>query len=255
MGTPSEVKAEIFRHMLDVKSERRKAMALHQACVVRAGWIFQYDDKCGSEYVHLPAYVRESAAVATRWKYRFGLQGNLTPGALLRFSFVPPCLHTGANFGCTALFCSWLRLVAMGKLGHSFVRMSDSGSDNNAAVTHAFHWLAINKGIFQKLEWIRLMPKHSHNYADRANSMIKQVVQPKKGTEGDCLAPWDMEQVINKAMATQRGEPELAWQWVNFDWVNWFKDQQLISNQFADFSDYRHWIYEVCIALSLLQHV
>lgn len=222
-------------------------MKLHQECVGRMGWVFEYDDKCGSEYVHLPAYVREcnSNDVQGRWKYRFGLQGNLTPGVLLRFSFVPPCLKVGANFGCTALLGHWLRLAELGKLGESFVRMTDSGPDNNAATTHAFHWLAVHVGVVNRIEWIRLQAKHSHNYADRCNSMIKEVIHPKRGTEGGCAAPWDMEAVIKKAMRTQRGEVELAWHWHNFNWTKWFADQKLIHEDFGDFKDSRHWIYEV----------
>lgn len=245
LGSPNEVKMQIFEHLHEVKQERRLAMKLHQECVGRKGWQFAYDDKCGSEYVHLPAYARESGALQGRYKYRFGLQGNLTPGVLLRFSWVPPCLKVGGNFGCTALLGYWLRLAELSTLGESFVRMTDSGPDNNTSTTHAFHWLAVHVGVLNRIEWIRLQPKHSHTFADRCNSMIKEVIQPKKGLEGGCAAPWDMEAVIKKAMGKQRGEVELAWQWQNLNWTQWFSDQELIHSDFADFAEFRHWIYEV----------
>lgn len=243
MGPIESVKEEVFKHMMEVKEERRKAQLMHQDCAARADHTFQYDDKCGSDYVHLPAYAREPGEHTNRYRYKFGLQGNLVPGKLMRFSFVPPCLKVGANFGCTALFATCLRLKEMGKLGHTFVRMSDGGPDNNSATTHAFHWLLVHVGVFEKFEWIRLRPKHSHNFADRCNSMIKEVIQPKRGVEGDCLAPWDMENVVKKAMAKQNATVELAWQWTNFNWNEWLAP--LIDEEFGYYQDYRHWVYQV----------
>lgn len=156
---------------------------------------------------------------------------------------VPFCL--GSNFGCTALFGYWLRLAKLGQLPHSFVRMSDGGPDNNSVTTHAFHWLAVHTGIFQRLEWIRLPPKHSHNYADRTFSMIKEIIWPKRGVGGGCEAPWEMEKVIQAALKSQKGHIELAWQWQNFNWTQWFKDMKAIHKDFSSFSKYRHWVYEV----------
>eukprot|EP00965_Chrysotila_dentata_P236046 6201111-Pleurochrysis_carterae.AAC.1 len=70
---------------------------MHQLCVGKRGWLFQYDDKCGSQFLHLPAPPggRFNARSAGRYQYRWALQGNLFPGGLLRFSLVPPCLQTG----------------------------------------------------------------------------------------------------------------------------------------------------------------
>lgn len=245
MGSAEQVKKEVFSHMVEVKAERRVAMKLHQECAARAGWNFQYDDKCGSEYMHLPAAARERAAVATRYKYRFGLQGNITPGSLMSFSLVPPCLYTGGNFGCSTLLSHWLQLMKLNKLGHSFIRMTDSGSDNNTATTHTFHWLMIHLGVFNRIEWVRLRPKHSHNFADRCNSMVKEVIWPKRGAEGGCPAPWDMHKVIKNAMSTQTAPAQLLWQWTNWDFNAWFSQLDLVDKEFADFSKYRWWVYEV----------
>ena len=52
-----------------------------------------------------------------RYQYRWGLQGNFFPGDALRFSLVPPCLYTGANFGCTAFLGGLHRMEVQGKLG------------------------------------------------------------------------------------------------------------------------------------------
>lgn len=99
MPSPEDVKREIFQHIVEVRAERKLAMRMAQECNSKSGWLFQYDDKCGSKYLHLPATLRETASMQNRYKYRFGLQGNLTPGVLLQYSFVPPCLLTGVNAG------------------------------------------------------------------------------------------------------------------------------------------------------------
>lgn len=62
MSSPEVVKAEIFAHMAEVRAERKIAMRMAQECASRSGWSFQYDDKCGSRYLHLPAQVRDTAA-------------------------------------------------------------------------------------------------------------------------------------------------------------------------------------------------
>lgn len=126
-----------------------------------------------------------------------------------------------------------------------FVRMSDGGPDNCAATTHAFHWLAVHMGIFRRLEWIRLLPKHSHNYSDRTFSMIKEVIRPTRGAGGGCDAPWEMAAVLEKALKSQKGVVELAWQWQNFDWTAWFKRLKAIDPNFGVYDEYRHWVYEV----------
>lgn len=134
----------------------------------------------------------------------------------------------------------------------SFIRMSDGGPDNVAATTHAFHWLAIHMGIFQRLEWVRLVTKHSHNFTDRTFSMVKEKIFPKRGVGSGCNAPWEMQRILQDALKSQNhgsASVELVWQWQNFDWHNWFKDMKAIDSNFGFFSDYRHWVYEVLRAL------
>eukprot|EP00965_Chrysotila_dentata_P063945 2118823-Pleurochrysis_carterae.AAC.1 len=65
-------------------------------------------------------------------------------------SIVPPCLKTGANFGCSSFFATLLRCQEMGKLGSVVYRQTDGGSDNDAVVTHLFHWLLVHMGVVDK---------------------------------------------------------------------------------------------------------
>lgn len=103
MCSPDQMKKQILAHIVEVRAERKRAIRLAQECSSKSGWVFQYDDKCGSEYLHLPFQVREAAATQSRYKYRFGLHGNLAPGLLLQYSFVPPCLITGKGLALIAL--------------------------------------------------------------------------------------------------------------------------------------------------------
>lgn len=111
MASPQVVKEQIFAHMAEVRAERKRANRLAQDCASKAGWAFQYDDKCGSNYLHLPAQVRETAAAQGRYQYRFGLQGNLIQGTLLQYSFVPPCLRTGELSSSTIFESATCRCV------------------------------------------------------------------------------------------------------------------------------------------------
>ena len=62
----------------------------------------------------------------------------------------------------------------------------------------------------KKSTWGRLLPKHSHNFADRVNSMVKEVIWPQRGTGGGCAAPWDFEDVMKQALKTQTGTKDGA---------------------------------------------
>ena len=236
------LKIELQAHIIDVKAQRSGMMRLAQECASRSGWRFQYDDACGSDFLYFPFSVREDAQEASRYKYRFAMQCNLWPGALLRCSLILPSVIKGGNFGCTAYFSSLVRLNELGRLGSDSVRQTDSGPDNDCKVTHAFHWCLIHFGVMQKLSWGRLLPKHSHNYADRVNSMVKEVISPQRGSGGGCAAPWDFEAVVKQALKTQSGTPEFAWHLNNTNWERFFDG--CIHKDFADFSDHRFWVYE-----------
>ena len=248
MHTVSELKrlrASIFQHQLLMKRERRALAQLFQEARGTTHIHAQYDDKCGSIFCQLPSPEggRESGQMASRYKYRTSLQGNLFVGALHRISVVPPNLQTGANFGCSAHLGGLYEMSSRGKLGSEGLRCTDSGPDNDALVTHCYHWCLIHFGVLQKLTWIRLKAKHSHNLADRVNSMIKETIWPRSGADrGGVQAPWDLEDVVSKALKTQKGWPQLAWQMANMDFKTWFKGRY--DRHFAQFSHFRYWEYE-----------
>ena len=205
----------------------------------------QFDDKCGSKYLHLPVYIsyREPSDWNSRWRYRLGMQGNLFPGELYRFSIVPPHLKTGCSFGICAFLAGCQRMEELGKLGTEIVRQTDSGPDNDAKETHAFHATLVHYGVVNRIVWVRLAAKHSHNFADRANSMLKEQIVPKRGDhQHGCLAPWDLADKLAKAMATQSGRTELTWHLANYDMKEWFKG--CINKNFAGISSARYFIYE-----------
>ena len=170
---------------------------------------------------------------AARFQYRWSIHGNFYPGDVLRFSLVPPCLVTGSNFGCTAFLGALHRMETVGKLGREVIRLTDSGPDNDAKATHGLHWQLIHDGVLQKLTWVSLPPKHSHNLADRYSSMLKDVIWPKRGAGGGCMAPMDLESIIQRAMRSQPGTPELAFHWTNFDFKSAFDGTAQLPTFFA----------------------
>eukprot|EP00965_Chrysotila_dentata_P135851 4491009-Pleurochrysis_carterae.AAC.1 len=58
-------------------------------------------------------------------------------------------------------------------------------------------------GVVEKVVWLRLKSKHSHNYADRVFSMIKEKLWGKRGGGPGCAAPWDMEAIVKDALKSQ----------------------------------------------------
>tara|TARA_B110001452_G_scaffold101705_1_gene84383 strand:+ start:387 stop:3554 length:3168 start_codon:yes stop_codon:yes gene_type:complete len=246
-GKPIDARAlkeSLSTHIRDVKAQRTVCMRLAQECASQPSKIFGYDDACGSEFMYLPSMERDDAAVASRYKYRLAMQGNLYPGHLLRLSLILPSIVKGGNFGCSAYFSSVVRLAELNELGKELFRQTDSGSDNDCSVTHAFHWALVHFGVVQKVTWVRLPPKHSHNYADRVNSMVKEQVWPKRKTGGGCQAPWDFKAIFEKALATQQGPVEMAWHLANNSWDRWFARTHSINSNFAHFQNHRYWIYE-----------
>ena len=97
-------------------------------------------------------------------------------------------------------------------------RQTDSGPDADAQEAHALHVELVSRGAVNKLRWCRLIAKHSHNFADCANSMVKAVIWPQHGVGGGCEAPWDMKGIVEKAVQSQRGKVELGWHWNTFNW-------------------------------------
>ena len=71
---------------------------------------------------------------------------------------------------------------------------------------------------------------------------MKKQIWPQKGTGGGCMAPWDMEGIINRAVKSQKGRVEFAWHWQNLDWTTLYTDH--FHKDFKGFSEDRYWIYE-----------
>eukprot|EP00965_Chrysotila_dentata_P250909 6209716-Pleurochrysis_carterae.AAC.2 len=70
-------------------------------------------------------------------------------------------LHTGSNFGCSAFCYAIYRLIELGKLNPSvkqIVRLTDGGSDSVDWVTHSVHYMLVQEGVFDQIDWIRLEP-------------------------------------------------------------------------------------------------
>eukprot|EP00965_Chrysotila_dentata_P150037 4955475-Pleurochrysis_carterae.AAC.1 len=70
--------------------------------------------------------------------------------------------------------------------------------------------------------------------------MVKAVIAPESGAGGGCNAPWEMEGIVEKALASQHGQPELAWHMANWDFKDYFQGH--IEKEFHDYSDQRYFI-------------
>eukprot|EP00965_Chrysotila_dentata_P060644 2009324-Pleurochrysis_carterae.AAC.1 len=62
------------------------------------------------------------------------------------------------------------------------------------------------------------------------------------------MAPWDMEGIVDEALASQKGQRELAWHWANWDFKSYYAEH--IAPGFHDNADQRLWEYEYDSALS-----
>lgn len=55
LGDSEPLRRELFQHLHDVKLERQRCMDFHQQCARSKFMAFEYDDKCGSNFLYLPA--------------------------------------------------------------------------------------------------------------------------------------------------------------------------------------------------------
>ena len=56
------------------------------------------------------------------------------------------------------------------------------------------------------------------------------------------MAPWDMQALIEKAVRSQRGDCEFAWQWCNVNWRARYEGHY--HSEFAGYGSERLWVYE-----------
>ena len=56
------------------------------------------------------------------------------------------------------------------------------------------------------------------------------------------MAPWDMQDILQRAVQSQRGRFEFSWHFQNLDWQTFYKGH--IFPNFKDYSKMRYWEYE-----------
>eukprot|EP00965_Chrysotila_dentata_P250116 6209261-Pleurochrysis_carterae.AAC.3 len=153
---------------------------------------------------------------------------------------VPPMLHTGSNFGCSAFCYSIYSLIELGKLNSSVervIRQTDGGSDNVAWVTHGVHYMLVHEGAFNQIDWVRLGPGHSYcqqsahtasersfeaqHRTDQTFSNCRSIFYPRRGLGPGCTSPMEFEAMLVDGLKEMNGGMEMLWQLANFDFTKW----------------------------------
>jgi len=165
--------------------------------------------------------------------------GTFYPGKGSFYFIVPPMLKTGGNFGCTSFIVSLCRLISNSRMTgvRRLIRQTDSGSDNVSWVTFALCATLVKEGVFDQVDWMRVMPGHSHNEADARHRQALGVFYPKKGTGPGCNSPFEFESSLNKGLRGIPGGYETLWQLASFDWAKWFGS--CVSSEFGNHKDKR----------------
>lgn len=206
------------------------------------------DDKLGShwQFLPMPQNMRQGKDVAGNYHYRQCIQGNFFPGKGNFYLVVPPSLKTGNTFGCTSFVLCLYRLIIGGKLNGVTrvirIRQTDGGSDNVGWVTFAVHCMLVREGAVDQLDWIRLLPGHSHNEADAVHHRVLQVFYPKGHVGPGCASPWEFHQRIVDGLKEMNGGFEMLWQLTNFDFEKYFKGT--VTKDFSGFRDKRWWRFQ-----------
>ena len=243
---PSALKClrdEQLAHVEENFSERRIVADVRTEMLRRRDSIFGVDDKSGSAWHHLPmpSNQREHKGTTSDYKYRMSLQGNFYPGRGNFYSFVPPMVHCGSNFGGSCMLTTLFQLALAGKLENvsHFMRQSDSGSDNVCWMTFALHCLMVREGVFNEIDWVRLRAGHSHNEADANHRLAMGVFYPKKGVGEGCATPFEFEAKLMKGMQGMNGGMQVLWQMANFDLKAWFNG--CVHKDFGHYDSQRWW--------------
>lgn len=214
----------MMAHAQDWQGDREAAMRLRHTSTFDSNSIYECDDKCGSYWQKLPIGVsgRDTKADATA-VYRFSIQANVVCGArgISRFTCIPKCVKTGANFGLTNLFATIVAAKEAGRLPlhctHLY-RHTDGGSDNVSLTTHVFHWLLVYLGVFQKITWFRFKAGHSHTeVADRLFSLMKKIFEADGAHR--VAGVQDIPELVEKLQEVFAKEVE-RFQFV-FNFANW----------------------------------
>lgn len=225
---------------------------------VSSGWVreanrsntqlAQLDDKLGSwwNFLPMPPNGRFSKATSGKWTYHQCVMANLFPGTGNFYSFVPPFLVTGNNFGCTAFCVSLCRLIRSGKVPATVTtlfRQTDSGSDVDGKTTHGLHYVLVREGACNQLQWGRLRTGHSHNWCDFTFAEAKTIFYPRNGVGPGCASPMEYHAALVDGFKKLAGGLEIMWHLANFDFdkfVGSFVDRAEFTQAQAE----RLWRYD-----------
>ena len=185
-------------------------------------------------------------AVCGRWRYKQTVMANMYPGFGNFYSFVPPFLRTGNNFGCTAFVVSLYRLINSGRLPKTVTtgcRQTDGGSDADGKTSHGLHYVLVREGTFDRLLWGRLRTGHSHDWCDFTFSATKAIFYPREGVGPGCASPMEYHAALTDGLKSLPGGLEVMWQLANFDFDK-FVDSFMDRDEFTHMSSERLWCYE-----------
>ena len=246
-----ELRDEQILHVEENFAERRIVADARSEMLRSGDAVFCVDDKSGSDwhYMPMPGNQRENKGTTADFRYRVCLQGNFYPGRGNFYSFVPPMLHTGANFGCSAFVTTLYKLIIDGRMNNvtKLMRQSDGGSDNVSWVTFALHVMLVHEGVVDEIDWVRLRAGHSHNEADANHRLALGVFYPKKGIGPGCCTPFDFHAKLVDGLKGMNGGCEMLWQLANFNFKKWLEG--CVHSDFGNYEGERWWRfkYDPCL--------
>ena len=246
--------AKQVAHIREIQEERNVTSAWVREANRSNTQLSELDDKLGSHwnFLPMPPNGRFAKVTSGRYRYRQCVMANLYPGVGNFYSFVPPFLKTGNNFGCTAFCVSLCRLIQSGKLAPSITtitRQTDGGPDIDGKTTHAIHYALVREGACNRLLWGKLRSGHSHNWADFTFAESKTIFYPRSGAGPGCPSPMQYHAALTDGLKTLPGGLEIMWQLANFDFDK-FAATFMNLDEFTRMSGERLWCYEYDSTLS-----
>ena len=240
--------AKQVAHIVECHAERNVTAEWVREANRSTTLLAELDDKLGSwwNFLPMPPNGRFGKATASKYRYHQCVQANLFPGFGNFFSFVPPFLTTGNNFGCTAFCISLCRLIKAGKLPQSVThgtRQTDRGPDNDGKTSHGVHYVLVREGTFNDFLWGALRAGHSHNRADATFSEAKAIFYPRTGVGPGCASPMEYHAALADGLKSMPGGLEIMWQLANFDFDK-FVSSFMDRDEFTQASRYRLWHYQ-----------
>ena len=240
--------AKQVAHIVECHAERNVGAEWVREANRSGTIVAELDDKLGSwwNFLPMPPNGRFGKATASKWRYRQCVQANLFPGLGNFYSFVPPFLQTGNNFGCTCFCISLFRLIKSGKLTPTQThgcRQTDGGSDNDGKTAHGVHYILVREGVFNDLLWGKLRSGHSHNRCDLTFAEAKTLFYPRTGVGPGCASPMQYHAALVDGFKQMPGGLEIMWQLANFDFDK-FVSSFVNRAGFTQAQKERLWHYE-----------